>query len=91
MTSLAMTSFEWKRPHHTRWLTACLIGLALAVLIGGFDFGLAALFVIIFAVGAVVLSFDGLGAADPEPYPEEIESSEESESPVTPIDDQDPA
>ena len=79
-----MTSFEWKRPHHNRWLAACLIGLALAVLIGGFNLGLAALVVIIFAVGAVVLSFEGLGAPDPEPYPEEPESA------VTPSGDQDP-
>ena len=81
-----MTTFEWKRPHHTRWLAACLIGLALAVLIGGFNLGLAALFVIIFAVGAAVLSLDGMGAPRLEPIqPEQIESEPDD---LTPSDDQ---
>lgn len=83
MTSPAMRSFEWKRPHHTRWLAACLIGLVFAVLVGGFNLGLAALFVVIFAVGAVVLSLDGLGAPDPDPGPIDPE--------VTPSDDRHPA
>lgn len=77
-----MTSFEWKRPHHTRWLAACLIGLTFAVLVGGFSLGLAALFVVIFAVGAAVLSLDGLGA----PQPERIES--EPSDDLTPNGDQ---
>lgn len=80
-----MVSLEWKRPHHSRWLAACLTGLVLAALAGGFNLGLAAVFVIVFAVGAAVLSLDGLGApriVDPEPEPADE---------VTPSDDPAPA
>lgn len=83
--ALPMVPFEWKRPNHTRWLAACVIGLVLATLAGGFDLSLTALFVIIFGVGAVVLSLDGLGAPGPEP------TQSEPTSDVMPSDDQPPA
>ena len=59
------------------------------MLIGGFNLGLAALFVIIFAVGVAVLSLDGLGA----PQPEQIESEQIESEPdcLMPSDDQHPA
>lgn len=47
---------HWKHPHHSWWLSACLLGLGISTWAGGFNLGLTVMFVIIFAVGAVLMS-----------------------------------
>ena len=49
---------RWIRPHHTRWLAACLLGLLLSVWAGGLSFTVVVVFAIIFAAGAAMLALD---------------------------------
>jgi len=72
-----MTPLQWKRPHHPRWLLACLAALIFASLAGGFSLGLAAIVAVIFAVGARLLSFDGLGAPPSQPEPADVTPSDD--------------
>lgn len=58
---------HWKHPHHSWWLSACLLGLLISVWTGGFSIGLALMLLVIFAVGAVLIS---QGESDSESDPE---------------------
>ena len=49
---------RWIRPHHTRWLAACLLGLLLSVWAGGLSFTVVLVFTIIFATGAALIALD---------------------------------
>ena len=55
---------RWKRPYHDRWAAACLVGLVIAAWVGGFSLSLAVIFVIIFAVGAALITLE-----DPDSHP----------------------
>ncbi|MBU3707249.1 MAG: hypothetical protein FGM50_11310 [Mycobacterium sp.] len=46
------------RPHHTRWLAACLLGLLLSVWAGGLSFTVVVVFAIVFAAGAALIALD---------------------------------
>ena len=46
----------WKQPENTRWLAACLFGLILATLVGGFSFIMAAVLVAVFLIGATLIA-----------------------------------
>ncbi|HPZ94445.1 MAG: hypothetical protein E6Q56_01080 [Mycobacterium sp.] len=52
---------SWKRPHHTRWLVACALAFLAAGNVGGFSFPVGMVFLVIFVVGAVLLSADETG------------------------------
>ncbi len=43
-------------PQHNRWLAACLLMLLLSVWAGGLSFSVVAVFAVIFATGAALLS-----------------------------------
>ena len=49
---------HWKRPHHVRWLAACVLAFLLTGYGGGFTVPVGTVFLIIFLVGAVLLSSD---------------------------------
>lgn len=49
---------HWKRPHHARWLAACVLAFLLAGYVGGFSVPVGTVFLIIFSVGAVLLGSD---------------------------------
>ena len=49
---------RWIRPHHTRWLAACVLGLLLSVWAGGISFTLVVMFAIIFAAGAALITLE---------------------------------
>lgn len=71
---------RWKRPHHTRWLAACLLGLLISSVVGGFSLRVAAVFVVIFGVGAALLNLDDPddeidAAGETVPYPEDYPDS----------------
>jgi hypothetical protein len=72
---------RWIRPHHPRWLGACSVGLLLSAWAGGLSFPVFAAFAIIFAAGAVLISFDFSAAVEPESDPSE--APEEGALPVT--------
>ena len=46
---------EWKKPDHNVWLGACLAGLILATLVGGFSPLMSVVFVVVFLTGATLL------------------------------------
>ena len=49
---------RWIRPHHTRWLAACLLGLLLSVWVGALSFTVVLVFAIIAAAGAALIGLD---------------------------------
>lgn len=60
---------RWKRPHHTRWLAACLLALLISTLAGGFSLRVATVFLVIFVAGAALLNLDDTGqVADDRAY-----------------------
>lgn len=90
---------SWKRPHHMRWLCACGLALLLTGYFGGFSLSAGAVFLAVFAVGAVLLGLDEPEVAEPDhdydlgdddsgvefaDEPEESEIPEPSESPELP-------
>ena len=79
----------WITPHHTRWFAACLLVLLLSVWAGGLSFSVVAVFAIISAAGAALLSVDFPVpvAPEPEPFPDPVEGSDESEPADTDEDD----
>lgn len=50
------SEMRWTRPHHGRWLAACLVAFLLSGSFGGFNASIAMVFLVIFVVGAVLLS-----------------------------------
>lgn len=54
----------WIRPHHTRWLVACLMSMGVAAWAGEASLGMVSLFAVIFAVGAALIALDGRTDAD---------------------------
>ena len=50
--------WRWIRPHHTRWLVACLLALLIAMWAGAATLAMAGVFVVVFAVGAALISLD---------------------------------
>ncbi len=62
---------RWKRPHHSRWLAACLLAVLLSTLAGGFSLGVVAVFLVIFLTGAALLNLDDADGAHDDPEPDE--------------------
>lgn len=50
---------DWKRPENVRWLGACLFGLILATLVGGFSAAMAVVLVVVFLTGAALIALAG--------------------------------
>ena len=49
---------RWTRPHHTRWLVACVLALLISTLVGGFSLRVIFVFAVIFFAGAALLNPD---------------------------------
>lgn len=62
---------RWIRPHHTRWLVAWLLALLIAMWAGAATLAMAGVFVVVFAVGAALISLDS-----PPPDDEPADSPE---------------
>ena len=67
---------RWKRPQHSWWSGACLAGLLIAILVGGFSVPLVLVFIVLFAVGAALISLDDtvgetvVAEQEVQPYPQ---------------------
>lgn len=58
---------SWKHPRQSWWLAACLLGLGVAGYAGGFGWGVAVYFALLFVAGAALLGQDGGTGSDGAP------------------------
>lgn len=66
----------WIRPHHTRWLIACTLGLLLSVWAAGWSWSVVVMFGAIFGAGVALIGRDTGNALNvmPSVMPSAIES-----------------